>query len=412
MTAIRTSPQGWNYRAVGVDGEIVKGRIGAESEAAAAAAVRRLGLRPVSLIGDSRSVWKKEMSLPGGGKAVKPADLAVTIRQLATMVGAGVPLLRVVSILSDQPGSPKIGAAFAGVRDQVESGESLSEAAARHPEVFDPLMVSVMRAGEVSGALDQVLDQMAIALERTASVRRKVRSVLSYPVAVLVLVFLVLAAMTLFVIPVFQNIYDDLGSELPLPTKIVVGVSSFVTGNLILVVLGGGAALYGFNRWRRSTRGRRAMSALALRVPILGSLISRSALARMTRTLSVLLGAGVPMMDALDITGEAVGNEKFGAALEAAKGGVRSGQSLGEALAATKALPPMLIQMVEAGEQSGRLEPMLDALADHFEEEVDMAAASFSSVVEPVLMAVLGITVGGLVISLYLPLFRVIDLVQ
>ncbi|MCP3853715.1 MAG: type II secretion system F family protein [Actinomycetia bacterium] len=412
MTAIRTTQRGWNYQAVGVDGEIVQGRVGAGTENDAAAAVRRMGLRPVSLTSDSTSAWKREISLPGNGKAVKPGDLAVAIRQLATMVGAGVPLLRVVSVLSDQADSPRIGAAFAGVRHQIESGASLSEAAARHPEVFDPLMVSVMRAGEVSGALDQVLDQMAIALERTASVRRKVRSVLAYPLAVLVLVFLVLAAMTLFVIPVFQGIYDDLGSTLPLPTAIVVGVSSFVTGNLPLVVLGGGGAVFGFNRWRRSPAGRRALSAIALRTPVLGALISRSALARMTRTLSVLLGAGVPMMDALDITGEAVGNQKFAAALSSAKDGVRSGQSLGSALEATNALPAMLIQMVEAGEQSGRLEQMLDALADHFEEEVDSAAASFSSVVEPVLMAVLGTTVGGLVISLYLPLFRVIDLVQ
>jgi type IV pilus assembly protein PilC len=412
VTAIRTSPRGWKYRAIGVDGEVVQGRVGADTESEAAAAVRRLGLLPMSLTGDSTSIFRRELSLPGNGRSVKPGDLAVAIRQLATMVGAGVPLLRVVSILSDQSTSPKIGAAFEGVRDLIEGGESLSEATARHPEVFDPLMVSVIRAGEVSGALDRVLGEMAIALERTASVRRKVRSVLAYPVAVLILVFVVLAAMTLFVIPVFEGIYDDLGSELPLPTRIVVGVSSFVTGNLVLVGLGGTAGFITFNRWRRSAAGRRFISSLALRIPVLGPLIRRSALARMTRILSVLLGAGVPMMDGLEITAAAVGNQRFAAALRSAKELVRGGQPLGAALASTDALPPMVIQMVEAGEHSGRLEEMLDALALHYEEEVDAAAASFSSVVEPALMALLGVTVGGIVISLYLPLFRVIDLVQ
>lgn len=400
------------YEAIASSGEIEQGKIVAASEEEVVDRLRRLGKRPVAITPARASVFAAELSIPGFGPRVKKAELAVVARQFSTMVNAGIPLIRSLAVLGEQSENPLLRSTLADMEISVSSGDSLSQSMDRHPKVFDQLFVSMVRAGEAAGALDVVLDQLASTMERSVAVANKIRSAMSYPVAVLVMVFGVIAAMLIFVVPVFSGIYDDLDGTLPLPTRMLVLLSTALTDYLPFVVVGLIGSVVSLRRWLRTTNGERRWHRTKLRLPLVGPLVHKSALARLGRTLSVLTKAGVPVLETLRIAADTTGNRVLTDALLESIDGVRNGESLAANLAAHPIFPPMVLQLVTVGEESGSLEEMLDVVGRTYEGEVETAVAGFAALIEPLLMAVIGAVVGGMVISLYLPMFRIIDLVQ
>lgn len=400
------------YEAIASNGEIEQGKIVAANEEEVVDRLRRLGKRPVAITPARASVFAAELSIPGLGPRVKKAELSVMARQFSTMVNAGIPLIRSLAVLGEQAENPLLRSTLADMEISVSSGDSLSQSMERHPKVFDQLFVSMVRAGEAAGALDVVLDQLASTMERSVAVANKIRSAMSYPVAVLVMVFGVITAMLIFVVPVFSGIYDDLDGTLPLPTRMLVLLSSALTDYLPFVVVGLVGFVVTLRRWLRTTNGERRWHRIKLRLPLVGPLVHKSALARLGRTLSVLTKAGVPVLETLRIAADTTGNRVLTDALLSSIDGVRNGESLAENLASHPIFPPMVLQLVTVGEESGSLEEMLDVVGHTYEGEVETAVAGFAALIEPLLMAVIGAVVGGMVISLYLPMFRIIDLVQ
>lgn len=401
----------WTYAAMDGDGRTVTGEVRAGSEGDAVTRVRDLGYRPVSLKEPSSSILSKDFQLDMFSAKVKPAELAGSIRQLAAMLRAGVPMMRGLNVIVEQSGD-QLERAWSEVRTDIESGDALSAALERHPRIFDTVLVSLVRAGEASGTLDVALTQAATALERRAALRRKVRSALSYPIAVLSLVGVVILAMSLFVIPVFETVYSDLGGELPLPTVVVLAVSGFVRSNIVLLVGAVLLARAGLRRWKATGPGELAIARFVLWLPVVGTLVRRTALARAARSLAVLAASGVPLLEALDIAGRVSGNAVLRAVFADATEAIRNGRTLSSELAKHTIIPPLFAQVIAVGEESGDLTEMLSLVADVYEAEVDTAAESFSSIAEPLLIAFLGVVVGGIVLSLYLPMFRLVDLVQ
>ena len=404
--------QTYRYRAIDGDSGVREGELRAVSEADAVARVRQLGLRPVSVKAARYRALRREYSLPGIGPRVKGTELAVLARQFATMVDAGVPLLRSLEVLRRQTDNTFLAQTIEQIGLDIESGESLSRAIGRHPKVFDHLFVSMVRSGEAAGALDVVLLQLATTLERRVAMAQKIRSALSYPLAVLVMVVGVVVAMLVIVVPTFAGIYDDLGGTLPLPTRLLITTSELMTSRLpILVVVTGGAGFL-LRRWARTTSGRYRIDGLTLRLPLVGPLVRKSALARFGRTMAVLTRSGVPVLETLRITGETVGNAVLATAIEATREAVRRGEPMADRLERSGQFPALVVQLVSVGEETGALDQMFEIVGSSFEEEVEAAVAGFAALIEPLMMAVIGLVVGGMVVALYLPMFRIIDLVQ
>ncbi len=404
--------QTFRFEGINQNGALESGEMLSTSEAEVLERLRRRGLRPTAVDEAKRSMFDRELSIPGFGPRVKKSELAVMARQFATMVNAGIPLIRSLTVLRDQASNPLLESTLSDMEASVSGGDSLSHAMSRHPAVFDELFVSMVRAGEAAGALDVVLQQLAGTLERSVAVSNKIRSAMSYPVAVLVMVVLVIAAMLIFVVPVFTGIYSDLGGTLPLPTRVLVMLSDAMTTHLPFVVLGIAIGGYTFHRWRKSPAGALRWDRIKLAAPLVGPLIHKGALARMGRTLSVLTRSGVPVLETLRIAADTTGNRVVTAGLVDAIDGVRNGETIASNLARHSVFPAMVIQLVSVGEETGSLEEMLEVIGRTYEGEVESAVAGFAAVIEPLLMAFIGLIVGGMVISLYLPMFRIIDLVQ
>ncbi len=402
----------YRYRAIDGEAGLRDGELRATSEAEALARLRQLGLRPVSVRARRGLALDQDYSLPGIGPRVKARELAVLTRQLATMMSAGIPLLRSLEVLRRQSQNSLLTSTIEQIELDIESGESLSQAIQRHPKVFDHLYVSMVRAGEAAGALDTVLDQLATTLERAAAMRQKIRSAMSYPVVVSVMVVAVVVAMLVFVVPTFASIYDDLGGTLPLPTRVLVATSGLLTGQLPLVVMVALTAGFGFRRWSKSSGGRYRLDGLKLAAPIVGPLARKSALGRFGRTMAVLTRAGVPVLETLRITSETVGNAVLARAIDTTRDAVGRGEPMAEQLERSGEFPALVVQLVSVGEESGALDQMFEIIGTSFEEETETAVAGFAALIEPVMMAVIGVVVGGIVVALYLPMFRIIDLVQ
>ncbi len=412
-TPVKATPAStFAFVAVGSDGEIEEGKIVAATEQEVVDRLRRLGKRPIAVNKARASVFSAEMSIPGLGPRVKKSELAVVARQFSTMVGAGIPLVRSLGVLGEQSENPLLKQTMADMEISVSSGDSLSQSMDRHPKVFDQLFVSMVRAGEAAGALDVVLEQLASTMERSVAVANKIKSAMSYPIAVLVMVIGVIAAMLIFVVPVFTGIYEDLEGTLPLPTRVLVFLSTALTDYLPFVIIGLAGTVFAIRRWLKTPNGRLRWDQAKLRLPLVGPLVHKSALARLGRTLSVLTRAGVPVLETLRIAADTTGNRVVTDALLDTIDGVRNGESVASNLADHPIFPPMVLQLITVGEESGSLEEMLDVVGRTYEGEVETAVAGFAALIEPLLMAVIGLVVGGMVISLYLPMFRIIDLVQ
>jgi type IV pilus assembly protein PilC len=397
------------YRVRDRRGALVTGEIVADSQELVMTRLREMNYIPLE-IKQKREGLKREITLRPG--RVKLKDLAIFSRQFATMVNSGLPLLRTLSILEEQTDSKQLVKKLAEVRLDVERGSSLSGALARHEKTFPLMYVSMCRAGEASGTLDQVLLRLADTLEKEVSLRQKIKSAMTYPTVVFAMVILILAAMLLFVVPTFKDLYSSLGGTLPLPTRMLLATSDIVRKFFPIFV---GAVILGiflFRRWIKTDRGRAAFDRFKLRLPIFGSLFQKTALARFARTLGVLNRSGVPILQALDIVQETVRNEVVAKAVRDVQSGVKEGESIAAPLANHKVFPPMVVQMMAVGEETGALDTMLEKIADFYEEEVSTAVESLTSLIEPLLIAVVGGAVGVIVISLYLPLFRIVELIK
>ncbi|WP_431288615.1 type II secretion system F family protein [Roseateles chitinivorans] len=379
------------------NGKIVRGEMRAGGEAVISASLRRQGIL-VNKIKKRRS---------SGGKSIKQKDISVFTRQLATMMRAGVPLLQSFDIVARGSPNPRLTKLLTDIRQDVETGTSLSAAFRKHPLYFDALYCNLVEAGEQGGILEALLDRLAIYQEKTVALKGKIKSALTYPIAVLVVAFVVTAVIMIFVIPAFKDVFKSFGAELPAPTLFVMALSEIFVAYwwLIFSVIGGGLYFF-FQSWKRSEKMQKFMDRLLLKIPIFGQLIYKSAVARWTRTLATMFAAGVPLVEALDSVGGASGNAVFAEATEKIQRDVSTGASLTTSMQTTGIFPIMVLQMASIGEESGSLDHMLGKAADFYEEEVDDAVKSLSSLMEPIIIVFLGGLIGGIVISMYLPIFK------
>ena len=379
------------------NGKIVRGEMRAGGEAVVGASLRRQGI----LV---NKVKKRRMT---GGKSIKQKDIAVFTRQLSTMMRAGVPLIQSFDIVARGSTNPKLTRLLTDIRSDIETGTSLSSAFRKHPLYFDALYCNLVEAGEAGGILETLLDRLAIYQEKTMAIKNKIKSALIYPIAVLVVAFVVLAVIMIFVIPAFEDVFKSFGADLPAPTLVVIALSKFFVGYwyLIFGILGGGTYFF-LESWKRSVKMQKFMDRLLLRVPVFGDLVNKSSVARWTRTLSTMFAAGVPLVEALDSVGGASGNAVFMEATEQIQKDVSTGSALTTSMQTTGVFPTMVIQMCAIGEESGSLDQMLGKAAEFYEDEVDEAVKGLSSLMEPFIIVILGTLIGGIVVSMYLPIFK------
>ena len=380
------------------NGKIVRGEIRAGGEAQVSASLRRQGILLTKL--------KKRRT--SGGSAVKQKDIALFTRQLATMMKAGVPLLQAFDIVGRGAVNPRLTKLLSDIRADVETGTSLSAAFRKHPMQFDALYCNLVEAGEAGGILEQLLERLSIYQEKTIALKNKIKAALMYPVAVLMVAFIVVVVIMVKVVPAFKEVFASFGADLPGPTLVVIAMSEFfvATWPFILLVMVGGSYMF-MQAWRRSEKMQMVMDRLLLRIPIFGALINKSVIARWTRTLSTMFAAGVPLVEALDSVGGSAGNAVYAEATQKIQRDVSTGSALTTAMQSTGVFPNMVLQMTSIGEESGSLDHMLAKAAEFYEDEVDDMVKGLSSLMEPIIIVVLGTIIGGIVVAMYLPIFKI-----
>jgi type IV pilus assembly protein PilC len=351
----------------------------------------------------------KELSFTKVGRKVPPKTLAVFTRQFSVMIDAGLPLVQCIEILANQQEHKTFQKILLQIRQDVEAGSTLADAMRRHPKAFDALYVNMVAAGEAGGILDTILQRLAIYIEKAVKLKTQVRSAMIYPIAVIVIAAIVVAVILLKVIPTFAALFTSLGAELPLPTRMVIAASNFLARYFILFVIGIVALVYGLRRYYATHNGRRVIDGLLLKMPILGNIFRKVAVARFCRTLATLISSGVPILESLDITARTAGNAIVEDAIYETRRSVEGGKTIVEPLKATNIFPNMVVQMIGVGEQTGALDTMLNKIADFYEDEVDAAVAGLVKLLEPLLIFILGIVIGGIVIAMYLPMFTLIN---
>lgn len=408
MTEART----FEYAVRDRKGKLVKGRIEAQNQAAVASRLRVMGMAPVSIAEVQTKGLQREISIPGMKDRVTLKDLAVMSRQMATMISAGLSLIRTLGILAEQTESKALAKILGHVRNEVEAGSALSAAMARHPQTFPPLMINLIRSGETGGFLEKSLLSVAVNYESEVKLRSTVKSAMTYPVVVFCIAILAVAAMLLFIVPIFENMFTGLGGELPLPTRILVVLSDAMVwlGPLIVVLVIAFAAWWHRHRHDEAVRSR--VDPWKLKMPVFGPLLQKIAISRFTRNFGTMLGAGVPLLQGLNIVSETSGNWVIEQAVKDVEESVRKGQSLAGPLATHTVFPPMVVQMLAVGEDSGSMELMLGKVSEFYDQEVQATTEQLTSLIEPLMIVVLGGIIGGMVIALYLPMFSIFDLIQ
>ena len=398
------------YKALDRIGETVKGEATGTNKQDVMDQLKALGLT-VQALDEKKTGLQMELSL--GGKRIKSADLTIMTRQLSTMISSGMTLLRAFYVLEDQIDKPKLREKIGAVREDIEAGLSLSEALEKHPKVFSPLYVAMVRAGEQGGILESSLERVANQLEADDSLRRQVKSAMMYPTVVLSFAFVVLIALIAFIVPVFVGVFKDFGGKLPMITQFTVNLSHFVTHQWyigIAMMVGG---FVGFKKWRKSSWGRPQWDTFRLRIPMkIGDTVQKIALARWSRTFSALYAAGVPILTAIEVTGQTSGNHVVEKAMADVVDSVKSGGSIAAPLRDTPIFPPMVAQMIAVGEETGGLDTMLSKVADFYEDEVAAAVKALTSILEPVMIIFVGGIVGFVVIAMYMPMFKIYDSIK
>jgi type IV pilus assembly protein PilC len=400
----------YTYRALDKQGEIVQDKLESSGEMAVVHELRQQGLMVIDV--KEQSVAQKDILAPF--KGIRLGDLVVFSRQLATLINAGMPIVRALYVLSEQTENPKLVDVVVAVRKDVEAGLYLSESLEKHPEVFSRLYVEMVKAGEIGGMLDGVLLRVADQLEKEQDLRRKIRSAMIYPIFVLLFALLTASIMLIFIVPVFARLFQDLGGTLPLPTRICMLLSDILTSIWgVFVYAGMALAVVLFLRWEKSESGRKVWGRAVLRIPFkIGDVVKKATLARFARTLATLSAAGVPILQSIEITATSSGNWLVEKALLESRDAIREGIPLYKPLETESVFPPMVTRMIAVGEETGDMDGMLTKIAEFYESEVEAAVKALTSIIEPVMIVVVGGIVGFIVISMYLPMFKIFELVQ
>jgi type IV pilus assembly protein PilC len=392
-------------------GKVVSGTLEADSQASVAAKLKQMGYSPIS-ISKHKAGMKAEIKIPGFGGKVKLKDLAVMSRQFAVMINSGLSLLRSLTILSEQTENKVLADILGEVRNDIETGVSLSSAMAKHPKAFPPLMVNMTRAGEIGGFLDAVLLQIAENYEAEVKLRGKVKSAMTYPVVVFVMAILATIGMLLFIVPVFKGLFDDLGGTLPAPTRVLIFMSNMLKLGFPAVVVGFIAFTIVWAKVRLTDRVRNVVDPVKLKVPVFGKLFQKIALSRFARNLGTMLRSGVPILQALDIVADTTGNVVLARAIRDVQESVRSGETITRPLENHPVFPPMVVQMMAVGEDTGALDTMLAKISEFYDQEVEATTESLTALIEPLMIAFLGGVVGSMIIALYMPIFKIFELIK
>ena len=397
----------YRWQGVSPKGETLKGEMEATSREAVIIRLRTQRIQPIpAQIKEKGKGLEYEIRLPSIGSPVKQRDVVIFTRQFATMINAGLPIMQCLSILGAQTENKAFSKVIGQIRDDVEAGSTLADATKKHPSVFTDLYTSLVQAGEIGGILDTILVRLASYLEKAAQLKAKIKGALIYPACIVAAAVAVTAVLLIWVIPVFAEVFTSFGSELPGPTQFVINLSNFVIAHvpyLVAVpVIGAFALRYAY----KTDDGRMAIDRFMLKVPVFGVMLRKASVARFTRTLSTLISSGVPILDALTITSRTTGNRVVEAAIVEARSSIAQGKTIAEPLIESKVFPPMVCQMIAVGETTGALDGMLSKIADFYDEEVDNMVANLMSLLEPAVILFLGVVIGGLVISMYLPIFR------
>jgi len=397
----------WVYQGRTVSGS-TQGEIEAPDRNAAVAALRSKGVLTTAIKEKPAGAAKKEKA---GGK-VKDKEMAIFTRQFSTMIDAGLPLVQCLNILAEQSESKNLRMVTTKVARDVEAGSSLADAFGKHPKTFDDLFTNMIEVGESGGILDIVLQRLSVYIEKAAALKRKVKAAMIYPLTIVSVAVIVVIFMLTFVIPTFAKMFQNLGAELPLPTKIVLWLSEFVQSWILLIIAAMAGGIYALRRYYATEAGKMVIDSLLLKLPVFGTLIRKVAVARFTRTLGTLIASGVPILEGLRITARTAGNKVVEKAVLTTRAVVTAGGTITEPLKASTVFPPMVIQMINVGEQTGALDAMLGKIADFFDDEVDTAVGALTALLEPLMIVFLGVVIGGLVVAMYLPIFRLVTLVK
>ncbi len=389
-------------------GTIQKGKITATDETAVNAQLRRMRIKPTKIKKKPKDLFENISFLQ---PKIHTSDVVVFSRQFATMINAGLPLIQCLDILYSQQENKTFKKLLKETKEKVEGGSTLADALGKYPGTFDNLFVNMVAAGETGGILDTILDRLSSYMEKALKLKKQVKSAMTYPIIVLIIALLVVGVILIFVIPVFQKMFADFGGALPMPTQIVIILSDFAKSNVLYMI---GALIvfaFAFKRFYASEKGRALIDDLLLKLPVFGTLLRKVAVAKFTRTLGTMVSSGVPILDALNITAKTSGNKTVESAVYSVRKAISEGQTMAGPLAESKVFPSMVCQMVAVGESTGALDSMLEKIADYYDDEVDSAVDNLTSMIEPFMMVFLGVTIGGLVISMYLPIFKMAGMV-
>ena len=391
------------YVARTTQGKTKKGSVDAATEGDARLLLRKMQLMPVTVKQKKTDILAKvELFQP----RIKGKDVVVMTRQFSTMIDAGLPVVQCLEILGDQQDKKNFKKIIQTIREDVEGGSTLTEALAKFPKVFSSLYSSLVAAGEAGGVLDTILNRLASYMEKMMALKSKIKGAMVYPAVIVSVAILVMAVIMIFVIPVFAKMYSSMGAALPLPTQMVVNMSYFVKNNVLFVAMGIGALIFLFRYFYKTDAGERTVDSMVLKAPVFGPLIRKVAVAKFTRTLSTMLASGVPILEGLDIVASTAGNRTVEGAIRKSKKAISEGKTIAEPLAESGVFPSMVLQMISVGEATGELDAMLSKIADFYDEEVDNAVSTLTSLIEPLMMVFLGGAIGGLVIAMYLPIFQ------
>ena len=402
----------FEYKVRDRNGKMVTGKLEADTQAAVATKLKSMGFAPLSIT-EANAGMSKEISIPGfSKKKVKLKDLAIFSRQFATMINSGLSLLRALSILVDQTESKELGRVLGEVRNDVETGNSLSASMAKHPLVFPPLMVNMTRAGEVGGFLDKVLLQIAENYEAEVKLKGKIKAAMTYPVVVFIIAIFAVIGMLLFIVPVFVGLFAGFDAELPLPTKILVMLSGLMKIAAPLGVVAFIAFMITWPKVKLRPEVRNVLDPLKLKLPVFGSLFQRIALARFARNLGTMLKSGVPILQSLDIVSATTGNVVLERAVRDVQESVRTGEALAAPLANHPVFPPMVVQMMAVGEETGALDNMLHKIAEFYDQEVEATTEALTALIEPLMIVVIGAIIGAMIVALYMPIFSLMNVIK
>jgi type IV pilus assembly protein PilC len=387
-------------------GTIQKGQLAANSREEVIALLRKENILVTSV-----QQKAKEIKIPGFGGKINDKDIVIFTRQFATMIDAGLPLVQCLEILSTQCENPVLAKAVGEVRGDVEGGSTYADALRKHPKVFDDLYVNMVAAGEAGGILDTILNRLAKHIEKSMKLKKQIKSAMVYPSTIMGVAGIVIVVLLVWVIPIFAQMFTDFGGTLPALTQFVIDLSYFMKSNIIKIALLVGAAVWGFKWYYGTPNGRKTIDKFALKLPVLGDLIRKASVAKFTRTLGTLIASGVPILEGLGIVAKTAGNKIIEQALMNARQSISEGKTISDPLGKEKVFPPMVVQMIAVGETTGALDAMLSKIADFYDDEVDAAVSALTSLLEPMLMVFLGVTIGTIVIAMYLPIFKLASVV-